>query len=211
MSLKEYVKENMNVPNLLTLIRLLLIPVYIFLFVSGQKNAALIVFLSACFTDMLDGFLARRWGQITNFGKLMDPFADKVMVITAMLSMAIGNDRIPAVIPWPAVLILLTKEAVMVGGGLIMLRLGFVVFSHMIGKIAHSVFVCALVSSFFHEEWLILCKNWFAPPDIILIWAAMIFTLCALVFYIKNSIQTWKKSKNSQASMQTPCKRGKTG
>ena len=211
MSLKEYVRKNANVPNLLTLIRLLLIPVYIILFISGEKNTAMIVFLSACFTDMLDGFLARRLGQITNFGKLMDPFADKAMVITAMLSMAIGNARIPAVIPWPAVAILLTKEAVMVIGGLIMLRLGFVVFSHMIGKIAHSVFVGALVSSFFHEDWLVLCKNWPAPLDMILIWVAVAFTLCALAFYVKNSIQTWNNAKASRVSAQAPAGQDKAG
>ena len=60
MTLKEILKKNLNVPNVLSLIRLLLVPVYLILFVRGQKTAALVVFAAACFTDLLDGRIARR-------------------------------------------------------------------------------------------------------------------------------------------------------
>ena len=87
MTLKEILKKNLNVPNVLSLIRLLLVPVYLILFVRGQKTAALVVFAAACFTDLLDGRIARKYNLITDLGKLLDPVADKVMILTAMFSM----------------------------------------------------------------------------------------------------------------------------
>ncbi len=180
----EYVRKNANIPNLLTLLRLLLVPVYAVLFIQGRKYPALIVFLVACFTDLLDGFLARKLGQITDFGKLVDPFADKVMVLAAMFSMALGNAAIPAVIPWTAVLILLAKEVVMVAGGLVMLKHGIVVYSNLIGKAAHVVFICALVASYFHDALAAAYPAWPLSPDLLLLWLAVILTLCAMVFYV---------------------------
>ena len=74
----------MNIPNLLTILRLLLIPVFYSLYQKDMYGSALLVFLIASFSDFLDGYLARKWNQITNFGKLADPVADKVMVLTAL-------------------------------------------------------------------------------------------------------------------------------
>ncbi|MEG2719024.1 MAG: CDP-alcohol phosphatidyltransferase family protein [Clostridia bacterium] len=194
MNAKEYIKQNMNIPNVLTLIRLLLVPVYIVLFAHGQKYIALLVFLLASFTDLLDGIIARKYNLITDFGKLMDPFADKVMVLTAMFSMAIGNASIPAVIPWTAVLILLLKELMMIVGGAVMLKQHIVVFSSMIGKVAHCVFIASLVATYFHSWFESVCAGWFLTPDLILIWFAVCLTLCALVFYAADSIQKLKKA-----------------
>ncbi|MDD3333924.1 MAG: CDP-alcohol phosphatidyltransferase family protein [Eubacteriales bacterium] len=193
MTAKEYLKKNWNVPNVLTLIRLLLVPVYIVLFVKGMKYPALIVFVSACLTDLFDGMIARKYHLITNFGKLMDPFADKVMVLTAMFSMMIGNEAIPAVIPLSAVIVLLLKELVMVAGGLLLLKKGLVVYSSMIGKVAHCIFIGGLVLCFFHDWFLQLCPGWFLTPDLIVIWLAVITTLCALVFYVTDSIRKAKE------------------
>lgn len=193
MTAKDYIRRNWNLPNALTLLRLFLVPVYAILFVRGQKYPALIVFLVACFTDLLDGQIARRFHLITDFGKLMDPFADKVMVLTALLSMAIGNPpHIAPVIPWAAVIIVLLKEAVMVIGGLLMLKHGIVVFSSLIGKVAHVVFVGGLVAAYFHEALLEALPGWFLTPDLILIWLAVALTLCALVFYVTSSIRKAK-------------------
>lgn len=189
MTVKDYIKKNANLPNLLTMIRILLIPVYLLLFARGQKYLALVVFLVACFTDLLDGYLARRLNSVTDFGKLMDPFADKVMVLTAMFSMAIGNAFIPPVIPWSAVVILLMKEGIMIVGGLIMLRHGIVVYASMIGKVAHVVFICALVASFFHDSLVSLVPAGILSPDLWILWLAVVLTLCALVFYVKDSIR----------------------
>lgn len=79
----------MNLPNKLTLLRILLIPVFLWFLLSGVKPyhflVALIIFILACTTDFLDGHLARKNNIVTSFGKLMDPLADKLLVMSAMV------------------------------------------------------------------------------------------------------------------------------
>ena len=189
MTAREYIRNNMNLPNLLTLIRLFLVPVYIVVFAQGEKYAALAVFLVASFTDLLDGRIARKYNLITDFGKLMDPLADKVMVLTAMISMAIGNSRIPKVIPWAAVVVLFLKELVMVIGSSKLLKSGVVVYASMIGKVAQCCFIASLVAVYFHEEIAALFSSWFITPDLMLMWLSVILTLCALVFYVNQGVK----------------------
>lgn len=189
MTAREYIRNNMNLPNLLTLIRLFLVPVYIVVFAQGEKYAALAVFLVASFTDLLDGRIARKYNLITDFGKLMDPLADKVMVLTAMISMAIGNSRIPKVIPWAAVVVLFLKELVMVIGSSKLLKSGVVVYASMIGKVAQCCFIASLVAVYFHEEIAALFSGWFITPDLMLMWLSVILTLCALVFYVNQGVK----------------------
>lgn len=192
MTAREYIKANLNAPNVLTTLRFLLVPVYIALFALGKKYQALTIFLLASFTDLLDGRIARRYNLITDFGKLMDPLADKVMVLTAMISMAIGNEAIPPVIPWLAVVILLVKEGVMVWGGIKLYRKGIVAYSSMIGKAAQCVFIASLVAVYFHDWFLQVCEGWFLPLDILLLWLAVTLTLCALAFYLDHYIREAK-------------------
>ena len=193
MTAKEYIRKNLNVPNVLTLIRLLLVPVYLVLFVRGEKNAALAVFLLASFTELLDGRIARKYHLITDFGKLMDPVADKVMVLTAMFSMTIGNAAIPPVIPLAAVIILLGKELVLLAGGALLLKRGMVVHSIMIGKVAHCVFIAGLVSTYFHDWFVQRCVSWPMTPDLMLIWLAVVLTLAAMVTYVVLSLRAARK------------------
>ncbi len=189
MTIREYIRHNWNVPNVLTLIRLLLVPVYIVLFAIGEKYSALTVFLLASFTDLLDGRIARKYNLITDFGKLMDPLADKVMVLTAMISMSVGNKYISAVIPWAAVVILFIKELIMVIGSAFMLRYQIVVYSTMIGKIAQCMFIASLVAVYFHEWFVKVCAGWFMPLDLMLLWMSIVLTLCALVIYVTRGVR----------------------
>ena len=130
MTAKEYIQKNLNVPNVLTLIRLLLVPVYIVLFVRGQKNAALAVFLAASFTDLLDGRIARKYNLITNFGKFMDPIADKLLTHTAFIMLtAIGRLNVVACI------IFIAREFVVSGLRLCAVEQGHVIAAGMSGKI----------------------------------------------------------------------------
>lgn len=188
-ALKDTLRKNCNVPNLLTLLRLLMIPLYLVLFLHGLKYPALFLFLAASLTDLLDGMIARRYHLITDLGKLMDPLADKLMVLTVMFSMAIGTPAIPPVVPWAAVCILLGKELLLMLGGLLMLRRNIVVYSHLIGKVAHCLFIAGLTATFFHERLLGLCPGWFMPPDLLLIWVAVALTLGALGFYVADSVR----------------------
>ena len=189
MTIREYIRKNWNVPNVLTLIRLLLVPVYVLLFAMGDKYSALTVFLLASFTDLLDGRIARKYDLITDFGKLMDPLADKVMVVTAMCSMAIGNKVIEAVVPWPAVIILFLKELIMVIGSSIMLRFNVVVYATMVGKVAQCMFIASLVAVYFHEFFVELCAGWFMPLDLIMMWISIALTLLALIIYVSRSVR----------------------
>ena len=184
MKMKLFTKETVNVPNALTLLRLLLVPVYVLLFSRGQKYAALAVFAAASITDLLDGFIARKYNLITDFGKLMDPLADKVMVVTALFSMAIGNAVIPPVIPWLAVWVVLGKELLLMLGSVLLLRRGIVVHSLMVGKVAHTVFIAGLILSYFHDTFVSLCPNWPLTPDLMVIWLAVALTLIAMVVYM---------------------------
>ncbi len=91
---------NMNIPNLLTVFRLIAAPavglVYVFVPSPIADWAALALFMSAAATDYIDGFLARRWNQITNLGRMLDPIADKAMVLIALLALAAKIQVMPA-------------------------------------------------------------------------------------------------------------------
>ncbi len=179
-----------NVPNALTMIRMVLIPVFWFFMLRGNLYTALGVFLAASLTDLADGFIARKYNLITNFGKLMDPLADKLMVISVMLSLTLLG-----IVPWPVLLILLAKEAVMVIGGFLLYRKDVVVYSVWIGKLAQTVMVLSLLSCFFHE-WLL--KTLGFPLHLYLLWLGVCLTLTALVFYISMGIRMYRESKGKK-------------
>ena len=189
MNAESYLRKNLTVPNVLSLFRLLLVPVYVVLFVKGRKYMALAAFAIASLTDLLDGIIARKYNLITDLGKLLDPVADKLMVLTALFSMAIGNKAIPPVMPWAAVITVLFKEVLLMIGGLLMLNRGIVVHSAFVGKTAQVVFVCGLVACFFHDQLAALCAGWFMTPDLMLVWLGVALTLIAFVVYVERSLR----------------------
>jgi CDP-diacylglycerol--glycerol-3-phosphate 3-phosphatidyltransferase len=104
----------LNLPNFLTLLRILLVPVLVVVLLGADEGAgdvlAAVVFAVASFTDAIDGWLARRHEAVTNFGKLMDPVADKLLIIAALLSL-VSLDRLDA---WVAMVIIAREFAVTV-------------------------------------------------------------------------------------------------
>lgn len=94
--------------NKITIFRILLIPVFLILAYMGRRYWALAVYIIACLSDMADGFIARHYNQISNFGKFMDPLADKVLVLAAMCFF-IENGQMPG---WAVVLVLFREFAV---------------------------------------------------------------------------------------------------
>ena len=138
-------KKNLNLPNALTFLRILLIPaVYITYFQLPERRwIALILYLTASFTDFLDGYLARKWNQITSFGKLFDPLADKLIVLTVLYCLAETNYA-----PWWVFFLVLGKEALMVLGSLLMLGKKVVVKSNIYGKTATCLFIAAIAMVF---------------------------------------------------------------
>ena len=175
-------KENIwNVPNVLTLIRLGLIPVYWYLILTDHYYWALGVFAVASLTDLADGYIARKYNLITDFGKLMDPLADKLMSLSVMLSLTVKG-----IIPWPAPVLLLLKEGTMVVGGLILYSKKVVVYSEWIGKLAQTVVVGSLLSCFFHQ-WIL--EHLGFPLHVYLVWAGVALTLIALIYYISIALR----------------------
>ena len=184
-----------NIPNVLTMIRLLLIPVFVIVFFNTphdqNKIAALIIFAAASITDMFDGMLARRLNQITDFGKLFDPLADKVMVVTAMICQAVIG-----VFPWLAIIIVAVKELIMLLGGIFMLSKNVVVYSNYAGKTAQVFFIASLLLSFFHPglEAGNVCLLGMTV-DRLLLWITVALSLTALVIYAIGAVKTLKTEK----------------
>ncbi|MBO4886236.1 MAG: CDP-diacylglycerol--glycerol-3-phosphate 3-phosphatidyltransferase [Clostridia bacterium] len=134
----------LNIPNVLTIIRIILIPIFIALFCHGQTAPAFAVYAAACVTDAADGYLARRLNQVTAFGKLMDPLADKLMQLSMMLCLAVTG-----YLPWWVVIVLLAKETVMVTGGtLLFKKRDTVVMSNWSGKVATALLMLAIAAIF---------------------------------------------------------------
>ena len=122
----------MTLPNILTCLRVLLIPVFMVLAYQGTAPcdfAALVVYVAACLTDYVDGNLARKNNQITNFGKFMDPVADKLLVISAMAMFCEWG-----VMPAWALMIVLTREFAVTGLRLVAAPKGTVIAAGKSGK-----------------------------------------------------------------------------
>ena len=161
----------LNVPNVLSTIRLLMVGVLVYFFSRDDMTAAVITFIVAELTDVLDGYLARRNKMVTDFGKLMDPLADKLMLIVALLCLYLAG-RLPLLI----LLVVCIKEALMILGGIFIFRKrAFVVTSNIFGKVAAFVFSCAVVLAFLHD--------YVKPVDEIALYVALGLSMAAMVVY----------------------------
>ena len=122
----------LNIPNFLTLVRILLVPVVVVALLAETPNAdllAAVVFAVAAFTDGLDGYIARSRGSVTTFGKLMDPLADKLLIIAALVSL-VSLDRIAA---WVA-MVIIAREFAVTGLRMVAAEQGVVISASVLGK-----------------------------------------------------------------------------
>lgn len=147
-----------QIPNILSVIRLLCIPVFVLLFTRSYRTAAAGVFCGASLTDVLDGYLARRNNWITNVGKILDPLADKLMQFTVLFCLTIsftGASHIIALI----VLVLFTlKELAMLAGAIVVLRVKRnVVASVWYGKLATVIFFVITITLILDPDNFALC------------------------------------------------------
>ncbi len=122
----------MNTPNKITVARILLIPIYMFLFIYGHIYSAIVVFVIASLTDSLDGYIARRNKQVTTFGKLMDPIADKMLICAALVCF-LCDERITVINEWVAIIVLL-REFIVTGIRLLAAGEGNVIAASKWGK-----------------------------------------------------------------------------
>lgn len=132
----------MNLPNILTIIRLMLIPVFVVMFFSHSTNNlvySISIFLFAGFTDFLDGYLARKYKLVTKMGAVLDPLADKLMLITVLSCLVIK-----AYIPIWVLIIIAAKELFMIFCGMFLYKKGTVIPSNKFGKISTILFYISI-------------------------------------------------------------------
>ena len=167
----------MNVPNTLTIIRVLLIPFFVAFMLCNitayDNYIALAIFIVASLTDTLDGYLARKNNQVTNFGKFMDPLADKLLVCSAMICM-IDLKRLPA---W-FVIIIIAREFIISGFRLIAAENGIVIAANYWGKFKTASQMIMIILLILHFDGI------FVILEQIFIWLSLALTIISLITYI---------------------------
>lgn len=174
----------MNIANKLTLLRIIMIPLFVFLLLEGYSLWALIVFASAAFTDFLDGYLARKYNLITNFGKFMDPLADKLLVTSALVCFV----QLGLLNAW-VVIIILSREFIVSIFRAIAAAEGIVIAASWWGKaktISQMLMVIVLLLGNYPFDLLNV------PMDQILIVLATVLTILSGVDYIVKNKQVLK-------------------
>ena len=168
----------MNVPNTLTIIRVLLIPFFVAFMLCNitayDNYIALAIFIVASLTDTLDGYLARKNNQVTNFGKFMDPLADKLLVCSALICL-LSNGMISTVV----VLIIIAREFIISGFRLVAVDNGIVIAASWWGKaktISQMIMIILLILHFDLSVFVIL--------EQIFIWLSLALTVISLMTYI---------------------------
>ena len=187
----------LNVPNTLSLIRVAMVPLFIFsvlmegfwdLGVWGRIIPAVVFFLTA-FTDMLDGKIARKYGLVTDFGKFIDPLADKFMVFGALLVMVMQYDYIADIFVWVAAIVMLRELGVTSLRLVVAGQSGIVVAASWFGKIKTVTQVVAIELILLEPVILDLFGTWFAQDLFVLSWFAMaamlITTVASGIDYLK--------------------------
>ena len=176
-----------HVPNILTIIRFLLIPVIIIFALQNNYIATIIVLTISGITDILDGYIARKFNFITDFGKLMDPLADKATQIALL-----GILTIKKIIPLWIIIIVIIKEFLMVSGASFLYGKELVVSSKWYGKLTTVLFYVAIVCSLFLQYWngpLINHPEYSLPKlpefDTYIYYLAVVTTIFSLIMYIK--------------------------
>ena len=177
----------MNLPNKLTVLRVIMVPFFVLFMLTdlgGEANKwiALAIFAVASLTDMLDGKIARARGLVTNFGKFMDPLADKLLVCSAMICL-IPSGKLPAWI----VIIIIAREFIISGFRLVASDNGIVIAASYWGKfktVAQMVMIIVLIAEF---------GGVFNVVGTALIWVSLILTIVSLVDYVAKNVEVLTK------------------
>ncbi|WP_251497849.1 CDP-diacylglycerol--glycerol-3-phosphate 3-phosphatidyltransferase [Otoolea muris] len=168
----------MNLPNKLTTLRVILIPFFVFflLWQGGENRTfriiSLVIFIVASLTDLLDGKIARKYNLVTNFGKFMDPLADKLLVCSALICL-IELNQLPA---W-MVIVIISREFIISGFRLVASDNGVVIAASYWGKFKTTFQMFAVIL-------LILDMPALSVLTTLFVWAAFALTLISLVDYI---------------------------
>lgn len=174
-----------NIPNILSIIRICLVGVFVALFFNDKIIAALIVFLVAGATDIVDGYLARRYNWITNLGKILDPLADKLMQCTVLLCLYIGK-LIPI---WFVIPFLLKEICTLCIGAIVIKRRNVTVVSKWYGKLTVCLFYATIAASVLFADFFAMHK----ALGIIIYIPAVVFAFISFFSYVKH--YAWLKKE----------------
>lgn len=177
--------QKKQIPNILSFIRLLMVPVFVLLFFSEINNHALwalTVFIAAGLTDIADGYLARKNNWITAFGKILDPLADKLMQITAFVCIAIKNQTVIFL-----ACLILVKDALMGLGGIVLAKKGAanVIEAKWYGKLTTFVLAITLGTLILFHENQTVTAIMSAISAVMIIFALIMYFSKVFMKYIK--------------------------
>ena len=187
-----------HIPNILTVLRFLLIPFIVYYIIIDEYWLAFVFLTISGLTDVLDGFIARKFNFITNFGKLIDPLADKTTQIAVLLTLAFKN-----IIPFWIIIVVAVKEATMIAGASFLYGKELVVSSKWFGKLATVLFYIAIVCSFGIKYWNTIAAdptNSVAPLpqfDLWVYYLALAATIFSLIMYYVTFYKQKKKKKEN--------------
>ena len=173
-----------HIPNILTVLRFFLIPFIIYFIIVDMYPLAFVFLILSGLTDVLDGWIARKFNFITNFGKLIDPLADKATQIAVLLTLSFKS-----IIPFWIIIVVAIKEATMIAGASFLYGKELVVSSKWFGKLSTVLFYIAIACSFGIKYWntfAIKPENSVAPMpqfDIWIYYLALGSTIFSLVMY----------------------------
>jgi CDP-diacylglycerol--glycerol-3-phosphate 3-phosphatidyltransferase len=182
----------MNIANRLTMLRVLLIPVFIVFFyinMEGRYIWAAAVFIAASLTDLLDGYLARKHKIVTRFGKLVDPMADKLLVGAALILLTVPQQGLTYTIHPVITIVLISRELIVSAFRVVAAAEGLVLAADNLGKAKTVVQIVAIAA--------ILLNDWFfaalhIPFGMILIYASVILSVWSLVHYMVKNKSVFK-------------------
>lgn len=165
-----------NIPNILTIVRFILVPFILYFAMMGDYVTTVIFLIVSGITDILDGYLARKFDWVTNFGKLMDPLADKLTQVITLVALVLQN-----IIPFWILGVVIIKEFIMVAGASFLYGKELVVSSRWWGKLSTVLFYFAIFGS-------LIIKYFHLPYhfDNYIYYLAIVTTLFSLVMYIKS-------------------------
>lgn len=168
----------MNLPNKLTILRVIMVPFFVLFMLTdiggpANKWISLILFVVASLTDLLDGKIARKYNLVTNFGKFMDPLADKLLVCSAMICL-IEMNKLDAWI----VIVIISREFIISGFRLVASDSGVVIAASYWGKFK-TVFQMAMIIVLIAD-----LGGFFDMLGTVLVWAALALTIISLLDYV---------------------------
>jgi CDP-diacylglycerol--glycerol-3-phosphate 3-phosphatidyltransferase len=169
-----------QIPNALTIARFAAIPVFVVLLATadgGHSWPAAILFAAAAATDQLDGWLARRWHVESRFGTVADPLADRLMIDTAVVGLFLHGR-----LPWPALVLILVRDLVLIGGYKLVVPRGYDLSVNFAGKAATWILYAALA--------LILATEEGTDFPLVLFWVGLALALVAGVAYVAGALRS---------------------